>query len=174
MTSDPGSTPPTGPLGPGSDGAATTDRTQRIDALAAYFRTNRDAFTQDALRQSAASAGYDPRDIDAAWAVSAEPAATLPASSRAVSALVALVYVVGTYASVVALPSNPALSDLAVPAVAFWLVVGILGWLLLRESRPAVAIGLRNGVIVAIVLPLVIFLVVLGFCLVMLAGGGSL
>ena len=171
MTSTPGWTPPAGPPGPGGEGAATTDRTQRIDALAAYFRTNRDAFTQEALRKSAADAGYEPRDIDAAWAVSAIPGTAPAASSAGVSALVAVGFIVVAVAGSAVLSSIYELSGLALPALGLWLVLGILGWLLLRESRPAVATGLRNGLIIVVVLPLVLFLIALGVCLVTLRAG---
>jgi hypothetical protein len=169
MTVGPGSTPPTQPPLPGTQGPATPDRTRRIDALAAYFRTNRDGFTEEALRRSAAEAGYEPRDIDAAWAVAAIPA-TGGGGSSLVTVLLTIAFVVVTYGIALVLGAVPETSNLAFPAVGVMLVLGILGWLTMRESRPALASALKFGVIIAVVLPVVLTLAVIGLCFVLAAG----
>ena len=169
MTTGSGWQPPGGPPPPGADPADTTDRIERIDALAAYFRVNAAGFTNEALRKAALDAGYEPREIDAAWAVTAEP---VPARGRAsvVPGLITVAYIVGTYAVVFVLAAMSATSWLAVPSLGLSLVVGILVWLMLRESRPDLANAFKIGVILAIVLPLVLALVALGICVVALVG----
>ena len=171
MTSDPGSTPHTTPPGPGGDGAATIDRTQRIDALAAYFRTNRDAFTQEALRKTASEAGYEPRDIDAAWAVSAVPVSARGKGSL-ITVLGTIAYLVASYGLAGVLLASAETTNLALPVLGLALVFGIFAWLMLRDSRPALASAFKYGVIIAVVAPVVISLVVIGLCFVLVAGVG--
>lgn len=161
-------TPPT----PASDGGATPDRTQRIDGLAAYFRANRSAFTQEALRKAAADAGYEPRDIDAAWAVAAVPVATR-GPATVVPVLVTIGYVVGTYGLTWVLLVMPETTNLALPFLGLAFVLGILAWLMLRDSRPALATAFKYGVVIGVVAPLVIGLVALGLCIVLIAGMGG-
>lgn len=171
MTTGSGWHVPGGPPTPGGDPAVTTDRTARIDALAAYFRANAAGYTTEALRKAALDAGYEPREIDAAWAVTAEP---VPPRGRAslVPGLITIAYIVGTYALVFVLAAMEETNWLAVPALGLSLVVGILVWLSLRESRPDLANAFKIGVILAIVLPLVLALVALGICVVALVGYG--
>ncbi len=87
-----------------------------------------------------------------------------------VPTLVTIAYIVGTYAVVFGLGSIQATSGLALPALGVSFVLGILAWLMLRESRPALANAFKFGVILAIVVPLAIGLVALGACLLLSAG----
>lgn len=172
MSIEPGAGPPGAPAPPGErEGDDSITRTQRIDALAAYFRANAGTYTSEALRRAAADAGYDPRDIAAATAVAAEPPAARGTESVN-PALVTIGFVVGTYVVVFVLGVIPDTSGLAAPAAILALVLGILGWIRLRDTRPAVANAFRVGVIIAIVIPVVIMLVALGVCVVAIVGLG--
>jgi hypothetical protein len=53
----------------------------RVARLVEYFRENRDRFTPESLRQAAASAGYAPSEIDAAWSQIAWGTPTRPGPS---------------------------------------------------------------------------------------------
>ncbi len=167
--------PPVGPAAvapepaPGSDDVS---RTRRVDALAAYVRAHRERYSDEALRRSALAAGYDPRDIDAAWAVAGEAAPRRGEAGRSV--LVAVAYFFGVYLLTVVVLAIPDTSSMAVVVLGAGLILGIVGWLSLRGSRPEIADGLRLGVVIAIVLPIVIGLVVLGLCLLIVAGIGPL
>ena len=140
----------------------------RIERLAAYFREHRDRFTPDALKAAAAAAGYSPADIEAAWSLvgwgSAEAAMSRP-EDFGVSAVVAIIFVAGTYIGAIGLGSNPRTSGLALPALLLALLGGALAWAALREWNPAVARGLGCGIVIAIALPAVLVLVILGFCI---------
>jgi hypothetical protein len=147
----------------------TSGAPDRITRLVAYFRENRDRFTRDALKRAATDVGYTAEEIETAWSQvgwgSAETAVARP-ENFAVSAVVAIVYVAGIYLGAIGLGSNPRTIDLALPAFLAALLGGLLAWVALRESRPAIARGIVGGVVIAIGLPVVLFLVVLGVCLV--------
>lgn len=168
---DPSGTPPSGLPAPDGWGSGDMSRTARIDALAGYLRANETAFTRDALDRAAAEAGYEPLEIAAAWAVTAEP---IPAKGprSLVPVVVAIAYVVGTYALTFALAAIPETSGLALVATGVSFALGILAWLGLRETRPDLANAFKIGVIVAFVVPLVIGFVALGVCLVLVTGMG--
>lgn len=151
------------------EGADDVARTQRIDALAAYFRRHGAGYAPEALRRSALAAGYDQRDIDAAWAVTGEPA-PVQGARTATPAIVAIAYVVSTYALTFAVAVIPETSGLAIVVLAAALVVGVAAWLGLRGSRPRIADAFRVGVVIAIVVPLAFGIVALGLCLVMTTG----
>jgi hypothetical protein len=156
-----------------TSGTDDVSRTHRIDALATYFRLHRATYAEASLRRAALDAGYEVRDVDAAWAVTAEPA---PVRGRAggVPALVTIGYLVVSFGATAIAAAVPDTSGLAILVPAVALVAGIAAWLALRGTHPAIAQGLRMGVILAIVLPVVIGLVVLGVCLVVVLGGRSL
>jgi uncharacterized membrane protein (UPF0136 family) len=65
-----------------------------------------------------------------------------------------------------ALLGSIGVGDIAAGAGLLLIVGGIAGWALLRESRPSVASGLGWGVLLAVGLPLIIVLGVLGICIV--------
>ena len=144
------------------------DRDARVLALAGYLQANRDAFTEDALRRTAADAGYDAREIDAAWAVSAEPIRGRRATGRAI--LIAFGYFFGVFVVATLLSLFPDTSILALPAIGLGLALGVFAWLSLRDSNPPLAEAFRIGVIVLVVLPLVLGLVAFGVCMVALVG----
>src|SRR6186713_796049 len=104
---------------PGTGGQQ--DRDARALALAGYLRANRHGFTEDALRRAAAAAGYDEREIAAAWAVSAEPVGGRGSNSKAI--LVVIGYFVGVFVVASVLAAIPETSLLGLPAIG----VGLLG-----------------------------------------------
>ena len=147
----------------------TSGTPDRIPRLVAYFREHRDRFTGDALKTAARDAGYTAEEIDAAWSQvgwgSAETAVSRP-EDVAISAVVAVVYVAGLYIGAIGLGSSPRTIELALPAFLLALLGGMLAWVALRESRPAIARGVGCGIVIAILLPVVLFLTIIGMCLV--------
>jgi hypothetical protein len=150
---------------PPVDAASRVGEAGRVARLGAYFRANRARFTIEALKRAAATAGYSARDIEAAWAStgwgSAEPSASH--QSRVLSAAAAVTFVVGYYGVGLLLAFN-ALSGPASLAGLVGLVGGVVAWAMLRESNPALARGIGCGVVLVVLLPIVLFLVILGIC----------
>jgi hypothetical protein len=151
---------------PGTGGQP--DRDARVMALADYVRANRNAFTEEALRRAAADAGYDAREIAAAWAVSAEPVRGRRATGRAI--LMVIGYFVGVFVVAWILTATPETSVLALPAIGVGLLGAIFAWLTLRDSNPPLAEAFRIAVIILVVIPVVLALVGLGICVVLLVG----
>ena len=160
---------PTPSPSPGTGGQP--DRDVRVLALAAYVRANRDAYTDEALRQAAADAGYDEREIAAAWAVSAEPVRGRKANARSIFIVIA--YFVGVFVVASVLSAIPETGVLGLPAIGAGLLLAVFLWLTLRESNPALAEAFKTGVIILVVLPVVLSLVAFGVCMVGLVGFGS-
>jgi hypothetical protein len=146
--------------GPGDD---------RIAGLAEYFGENRDRFTSEALKRSAADAGYEPAEIERAWSRIAwgdpERAIGRSRTQPGVTALVTIVYVLGTWFGAIGLSFKATTAGLAAPGLLVALVGGVLVWAALREQSPSVARGIGIGVVLAIMLPVVFVLVLLGICL---------
>jgi hypothetical protein len=136
--------------------------------LADYVRDNRDAFTEAALRRAAADAGYDAREISAAWAVSAEPVRGRGSNAKAIVMVIG--YFVGVFVVASILSASPETSILGLPAIGVGLLGAIFAWLTLRDSNPPLAEAFRIAVIVLVVLPLILALVGLGICVVLLVG----
>jgi hypothetical protein len=147
----------------------------RVGVLAAYVRTNRDRFTDEALRASARKAGYSDAEIDAAWksAASRTPMPSERRTNAGVVLLVAIVYVVALYGAGTLLGAI-GVGDIAAAGGILLVIGGIAGWALLKESRPSLASGLGWGVLLAVGLPLVIVLGILGICIVFGAFSGPL
>ena len=162
----PSETRPAGPTtpAPGDD---------RIAVLAAYFRSNRARYTDEALAGAARAAGYGDPEIAAARSLAdptteGGPVATARRVDRGVVALVAILYVVGLYGAI-AIGGSIA-TDLTGVAVGVGLLGGIIAWALLREERPSLAQGIGCGVILAVAIPSIVLLVILGICLVASSG----
>src|SRR5215204_856283 len=151
---------------PGTGGQP--DRDARVMALAAYVRANRDAFTEDALRRAAADAGYDEREIAAAWAVSAEPVRSRGSNAKAI--FIVIGYFVGVFVAASILSATPETSVLGLPAIGVGLLGAIFAWLTLRDSNPPLAEAFRIAVVILVVIPLILALVGLGICVVLLVG----
>jgi uncharacterized Tic20 family protein len=166
VSSDPPVPSPTPGPSPGTGGPP--DRDARVLALAEYIRANREAFTEDALRRAAADAGYDAREIAAAWAVSAEPARGRGSNARAIFIMVG--YFVGVFAVASILSAIPETSLLGLPAIGVGLLGAMFAWLTLRDSNPPLAEAFRLAVIVLVVVPVILVLVGLGVCVVLIVG----
>ena len=154
---------------PGTGGQP--DRDARVLALAAYVRANRHAYTDDALRRAVADAGYDEREIAAAWAVSAEPVHGRTASAKAI--FIVIGYFVAVFVAATALAAIPDTSALALPAIGVGLLLGVFLLITLRDSNPPLALAFRNAVIILLALPLVLSLVAFGACIVGLGAFGA-
>jgi hypothetical protein len=140
----------------------------RVGVLAAYVRTNRDRFTDEALREAARTAGYSDQEISAAWAAAGDPAKSIPTERRTnigVVITVAVAYAAALY-GVSALLGSMGVGDIAAAIGIGLVLAGIVGWVVLRDSRPSLAAGLGWGVLLAVGLPIVIVLGLLGVCLV--------
>lgn len=157
--------------GPNPGTGGQQDRDARVLALAEYMRANRDAFTEAALRRAAADAGYDEREIAAAWAVSAETVHGRKANAKSI--LIVIGYFVGVFVVATLLAAVPETSILALPALGLGLVFAVFAWLTFRDSNPPLAEAFRIGVIILIVLPAVLALVALGVCVVLIVGLGA-
>jgi hypothetical protein len=156
-------TEPTAPA-PGDD---------RVAVLAAYLRSNRGRFTDEALAGAARAAGYSDAEIAAARTV-ADPTTDIgPAPARnvnrAVVAAVAIGYVVVLYLLITG--AGALASDVSGAIGLVALLGGVIAWALLREERPSLAQGIGCGVVLAIAIPLIVILVLLGICLVAGTGG---
>lgn len=140
----------------------------RIGVLAAYVRTNRDRFTDDALRDAARSAGYTDAEVAAAWSAAGNPSKSIPTERRTnvgVVIAIAVAYAAGLYGAS-ALLGSIGVGDIAAAIGIGLVLAGIVGWVVLRDSRPSLAAGLGWGVLLAVGLPIVIVLGLLGICLV--------
>lgn len=147
----------------------------RIAALTAYVEVNRERFTEAALRAAALEAGYTPAEFDAAWPAVGwgRPQDAIPSRTRGrvvagtiVAFVVATWFLLSIAASLSATTGNPG-------AGVVWVAIGIagsIGWFVLRDRHPSVSKGLGCGVLIVAVLPLVIFVAVLGICV---ATGGT-
>jgi hypothetical protein len=144
--------------------AVTEDR---VGVLAAYVRTNRDRFTDEALRASAQKAGYTDTEIAAAWKAAVDRGAlsTEHRTNAGVVILVAIGFVVLLYGGGTAI-ATVGLGDIAAFVAIGIVVAGLAGWVLLRETRPSLSSGLGWGVLLAVGLPLILILGVLGICVV--------
>ena len=159
--------PPPQPA-PGSGTGGQPDRDARVLALAGYMRANRAAFTEEALRRAAADNGYDPREIDAAWAVSAESVRGRTATGKAF--LIVVGYFVAVFAVAAILSGIPETSILGLPVIGAGLLGAVFAWLSLRDSNPPLAEAFRISVIILVVVPLILALVGLGICVVLIVG----
>jgi hypothetical protein len=140
----------------------------RIGVLAAYVQTNRDRFTDEALRAAARTAGYTDAEIAAAWSAAADPNKSIPTERRTnIGAVIAIAvgFVIAVYGAG-ALLGSLGVGDIAAIVGIGLVLAGMVGWVLLRDSRPSLAAGLGWGVLLAVGLPIVIVLGILGICLV--------
>jgi hypothetical protein len=141
----------------------------RAAVLAVYLRSNRGRYTDEALRRAAAQAGYSDAEFAAAQSLavpvwqSAEAGPVAPRNVLVVAS-VAVAYVVGLY---LLISTAAALSsDLSGTIGLVGLLAGTVGWVLLRNSRPSLAQGIGVGVVLAVTIPMVVILVIIGICVV--------
>jgi hypothetical protein len=170
MTDPRDPTEPTSPASP-TIAAAGDDR---VAVLAAYLRSNSGRFTDEALAAAARAAGYSDAEIASARTVAdpttnASPEAPARRVDRGVVAAVAILYVIALYGAI-AIASSIAI-DLNAVAGGAGLLAGVVAWALLRDERPSLAQGIGCGVVLAVAIPVIVVLVILGICLV--AGSGQ-
>lgn len=143
----------------------------RISALTAYVEVNRERFTEAALRAAALAAGYTAAEFDAAWPAVGwgRPQDAIPSRTRGrVVAGTAVAFVVGTWL-LLSLAETLSAATGVPGAGVLWVVIGIagaIGWFVLRDRHPSVSKGLSCGVLIVAVLPIILIVAVLGFCLV--------
>jgi hypothetical protein len=140
----------------------------RIGVLAAYVQTNRDRYTDEALREAARTAGYTDAEIAAAWSATADPSKSIPTERRTnIGAVIAIAvgFAIAVYGAA-ALLGALGVGDIAAIVGIGLVLAGMVGWVLLRDSRPSLAAGLGWGILLAVGLPIVIVLGILGICLV--------
>jgi len=143
----------------------------RVAVLAAYLRTNEGKFTDEALARAARAAGYSDAELVAArglagpsWQAPDNAAREGPRKSNAVVAAVAIGYVIVLYVAIST--SASASSDLSGAVGLVGLLLGVVGWAVLRNQEPSIAQGLGCGVVLAVSIPIVVILVILGICIV--------
>ena len=151
--------------------SATQPGDDRVAALAAYLRTNSGRFTDEALAGAARAAGYSDAEFAAArqlavggWQGGGGTTVVGPRRTRPVVAAVAITYVVVLYVAIFVAASMS--SDLSGTMGLVGLLIGIVGWALLRNREPSIAQGLGCGVVLAVAIPIVAVLVILGICIV--------
>ncbi|HEX7346373.1 MAG TPA: hypothetical protein VF253_06250 [Candidatus Limnocylindrales bacterium] len=141
----------------------------RVAVLAAYFRSNQGRFTDDALARKAEEAAYTPAEIRAARSLAqdrgpADRGAPGSRTNRGVVAAVAIAYVVILY---LLISGTAAISsDLSGTVGLVGLLAGIVAWALLRNERPSLAQGIGCGVVLAVSIPLVVVIAIIGICVV--------
>jgi hypothetical protein len=145
----------------------------RMASLTAYLQVNRDRYTEAALRRASLDAGYTPDEVDAAWrGIAAATGTDHPIPSRTSLPVVigtTVAFVAGTWlAFAVGESISQALGLYGASGALTWVAAGIIGtvgWATQRDRHPSLAQGLGCGVILVILLPVILVLVVLGFCI---------
>jgi hypothetical protein len=140
----------------------------RVAVLAAYIRSDGGRHTDEALRRAVSEAGYTDAEFVAAQALASPTwqtpdAGSGPKYSRAVVIGVATAYVLILYVAIAiaAGTSGDASGTVAIGG----LLLGVVVWAFLRNERPSLARGFGCGVVMAIVIPIVAVLVILGICI---------
>jgi hypothetical protein len=152
---------PSSPSSPGDD---------RVAVLAAHLRANHGRYTDEALRASALAAGYTDAELREARAIAlgtgwaGQAPSSRPRVDRRVVATVAIGYVVILYALISTTAASS--TDLSGTVALAGLLGGVIAWAVLRNERPSLAQGIGCGVILAVVIPIVAIVVIIGICVV--------
>ena len=141
----------------------------RVAVLAAYLRSNQGRFTEEALATKAQEAGYTAAELSAARSLAedpgpAGPAAPGPRTNRGVVAAVAIAYVLILY--LVISGAAGVSSDLSGTVALVGILGGVVAWALLRNERPSLAQGIGCGVVLAVTIPIVVIVAIIGICVV--------
>jgi hypothetical protein len=157
--------PPPEPAGPPD--AARIEPNERTARLSAYFREHAGRYTGDALRKAAREAGYDDAEIESAWptVMWTTPTSSPGRTNRIVATAIAALYVLGLYAAI-AILGGLGNGGAATPVALGITVAALVAWARFRDDRPSLAAGLGCGVLASILIPVVIFLAILGICIV--------
>jgi hypothetical protein len=175
MTDPTDPTEPAGPTEPASP-AIPAPEDDRVAVLAAYLRTNHGRFTDEALARAARDAGYSEAEIRdaAAIAVPGSQAVGIPSGAGGrlnswVAAAAAIANRNGLYGAIwlvgAARILTSSASDLSGAVALAGLLAGVVAWALLRNDRPSLARGIGCGVVLAIAIPIVTVLVIIGICI---------
>jgi hypothetical protein len=137
----------------------------RRSALRDYVLANEERFTREALTKAAIDAGYEPAEVEAAFVrPTRQPGLSGAWSCTAIMA--AGVYLTVLVAGLLLVSNQP-----GGPMTSGYLLValggGVAGAILLRGRRPDIAYGLACGVALAILVPFVLFVAIVGICSVM-------
>ena len=137
----------------------------RRSALRDYVLANEERFTREALTRAAVNAGYELAEVEAAFARPTRE--TRLSGAWSCNALVtAGVYVAALVLGVLLVGSQPG-GQMTSAFVLIALGGGVVGAIGLRNRRPDIAYGLALGVALAILVPFVLFVAIVGICLVM-------
>ena len=141
----------------------------RVAVLAAYFRSNQGRFTEDVLARKAEEAAYTPTEIAAARSLAQDrgtsgPTTSGPRTNRGVVAAVAIAYVLILYVAISGAAGIS--SDVSGTIALAGVLAGIVAWALLRNERPSLAQGLGCGVVLAVTIPIVVIVAIIGICVV--------
>jgi hypothetical protein len=168
---------PVDPAGQGSGSLSETPATpatpraddDRVAVLAAYIRSNQGKFTEEALSRKAQEAGYTAAELRAARSLAEDRGTDRPMTSasrtnRGVVIAVAIAYVVGLYALI---SGTAAMSgDVSGTVGLLGLLAGVVAWAALRNERPSLAQGIGCGVVLAVTIPIVVVVAIVGICVV--------
>jgi hypothetical protein len=137
----------------------------RRSALRDYVLENEERFTREALTRAALDAGYEPAEVDAAFA---RPAGqTRLSGAWSCTALMTAGVYVGSFVLGLVLFNGLAGGQMMFGFVLLAFVGGALGAIALRDRRPEIAYGLACGVALAILVPFVVFVLfvaLVGIC----------
>ena len=145
----------------------------RMASLTAYLQTNRDRYTEASLRRSSLEAGYTQAEVDAAWrgiaTATSRDAPIRPRTNLPVIIGTTVGFVAATWLALAIGESiSQAIGIYGASGALTWVAAGIIGtvgWVTQRDRHPSLARGLGCGVILVILLPVILVLVVLGFCI---------
>jgi hypothetical protein len=137
----------------------------RRSALRDYVLDNEERFTREALTRAALDAGYEPAEVEAAFA---RPTGRVRLSGAwsCTALMTAGVYVTALVLGLLLVSSQPG-GQMTSGFVLVALGGGVAGAVLLRNRRPDIAYGLALGVALAILVPFALFVAILGICTVM-------
>jgi len=137
----------------------------RRSALRDYVLENEERFTREALTMAALDAGYEPAEVEAAFARPARQTRFSGAWS-CTALMTAGLYVAALLLGLTLVGSQPG-GRLTSGYLLVALGGGIVGAILLRNRRSDIAYGLALGVALAILVPFVLFVAIVGICTVM-------
>jgi hypothetical protein len=170
-TTDPEPPAPAAPAEQPDDGLA---RAQRIRSLEAYLTRHRERYTLEALRRAAVEAGYTEAEFDQATTASPAVVGWPPPGRAASSGGPKVLPTIGTIVAFIGALWALAIliGTLAGDSSLYWILyiaaigLAVLGWVVLRQDHPSVARGLGCAVLITFILPIAVFVAILGYCVV--------
>jgi len=170
-TTDPEPPAPAAPAEQPDDGLA---RAQRIRSLEAYLTRHRERYTLEALRRAAVEAGYTEAEFDQASAGSPAVVGWPPPGRAASSGGPKVLPTIGTIVAFIAglwalaIILGTLAGDGSLYGIVYIAAIGlaVLGGVVLRQDHPSVARGLGCAVLLTFILPIAVFVAILGYCVV--------